>query len=107
MSALSVVRDGNKAVTLAANPLYLISAFTTARGGQVIFEILEADAGGLQRLVGTKQLYYLEEQLFWGQLESLEPCESTHPTLSTVACTLNKKTMRGVFSILGETDTIN
>ena len=107
MSALSIVRDGNKVVTLVANPLYLTSSFTVQRGGRVTFEILEADAGGLKEPVGTKQLYYLEDHLFWGQLDLLELCESTHSTLSMVARTLNKKTARGVFSIIGEAETIN
>jgi hypothetical protein len=100
MSALSIIRDGRPA-TLVANPLYLTSPFSTQQGARVTFEILEADTGGLKRLVGTKQLYYLENELFWGQLDSLEPCEATHPTLSTVTHSLNKKAARGVFSIFG------
>jgi hypothetical protein len=107
MSALSIVRNENKAVILVANPLYLTSSFTAQAGGRVTFEVLEADAAGLKKLIGSKQLYYLENELFWAQLKSLEPCESAHHTLAIVARSLNKKTLRGVFSILGETNTIN
>ena len=100
MSALSIVRNEDKAVILVANPLYLTSPFTAQWGGRVTFEILEADAGRLKDLIGTKQLYYLENELFWAQLESLEPCESTHPR------SRKKTIVRGVFSIFGEATAI-
>ena len=64
MSALSIVRNENKAVILVANPLYLTSPFTAQAGGRVRFEVLEADAAGLKPLIGTKQLYYLRTSYF-------------------------------------------
>jgi hypothetical protein len=104
MSALSIVRDDRKVVRLVANPIFLTSPLMVARGAQLSFEMFEADAGGLKPLVGMKQLYFLDDQLFWAELISLEACVSTHPGLRMLR---EKATLRGVFSIFGDAEAPN
>lgn len=99
MSALSVVRDGQKAVPLVANPIFLISPLRVKSGAEVTFEVFEEDAAALKSLIGEPHLYHLDGELFWAQLNSLEPCESTHPGLYLLR---HKPTLRGMFSIIGE-----
>lgn len=99
MSALSMVRPGNKAVPCVANPIFLTAPLRTENGAEVTFEVFEIDAGGLRDLVGTKQLYHFDGKLFWAELKSLEPCQSTHPGLSYLR---ERPTLRGVFSMHGE-----
>ena len=101
MSALSIVRDGQKVVATIANPIFLTSPIRVERGAQLTFEVFETDAAILKDLVGTKQLYYLDHELYWAELISLELGESTHPSLALLR---DKATLRGVFSILGEAD---
>ncbi len=99
MSALSIVKPDRKVVPLVANPIFLPSPLRTESGGEVTFEVFEIDAGGLKDLVGTKQLYHLDNALFWAELRSLQPCQSTHPGLSLLR---HKPTLRGVFLMHGE-----
>lgn len=104
MPVLSIARDGNLPFVMLTN-LYLTSPFTTSPGARVPFELLKADAAGLQKLAGAKQLYYLEDTVFWGQLNELESCVATDPTLAATALVLNKETVRGEMLIIGTTDT--
>ena len=99
MSALSIVKPGRKVVPLVANPIFLTSPLRTESGGEVTFEVFEIDAGGLQAVIGAKQLYHLDNKLFWAELKSLQPCQSTHPGLSLLR---HKPTLRGVFLMHGE-----
>ena len=100
MPALSIVKPGRKGVSVLANPIFLTSPLRTESGAEVVFEVLEIDAGSLGELLGTKQLYHLDSKQFWAELKSLRLCQSTHPGLSLLRY---KPTLRGVFSIHGET----
>jgi hypothetical protein len=99
MPALSVVKPGRQAVPVVANPIFLTSPLRTEGGAEVTFEVFDIDAGALRELVGTKQLYHLDNTLFWAELKSLLPCQNTHPGLSLLR---HKPTLRGVFSMHGE-----
>jgi hypothetical protein len=99
MSALSIVKPGRKALSVIANPIFLTSLLRTESGAEVTLEVFEIDAGRLKELVGAKQLYHLDNKLFWAELRSLEPCQSTRSGLSLLR---DKPTLRGVFSMHGE-----
>ncbi|MGH6677360.1 MAG: hypothetical protein ACREDL_00085 [Bradyrhizobium sp.] len=99
MSALSIVKPGCKAVPLLANPIFLTSPLRTENGAEMTFEVFDSDAAGLKEVVGTRQLYHLDGELFWADLKSLQPCQSTHPALSLLR---DKPTLRGVFSLHGD-----
>jgi hypothetical protein len=103
MSHLSVFRHGRPPAVSVANPIYLTSPFEIRDGAKLTFELFQEDAEALEQLLGTRQYYVLESQPFWGTLERLEACPSIHPTLSQVANTLNKATVRGVLSVIEET----
>jgi hypothetical protein len=101
--ALSLYRGNRLPALYVAEPIYLISTGNIENGAKLVFEVLEDDAGILRSLIGKEKYYILDSKTFWVRLESLEPCQSTHPTLSMVAQSLDKKTLRGVFSVIGET----
>jgi hypothetical protein len=98
MSALSIFKPDRKAMPCVANPIFLTSALRTECGAEVTFEVFEIDARALIDLIGTNQLYHLDNQLFCAELKSLQPCESTHPGLSLLR---HKSTLRCVFSMRG------
>jgi hypothetical protein len=90
--ALSVIEHGGRAV-VAANPIFVISESDT----HLTFEVLKQDAAALIPLIGKSYNYVYGSDPFWGQLKSLEPCESTHPGLALLR---EKATLRGVFLLM-------
>ncbi len=99
MTALSIVRDGQRAVTVLASPIFPLTSLRVQSGAELTFEVFEKDARGLKPLIGKKQLYVLHGEPFWAELKTLEPCESTHPGLALLR---DRPTLCGVFFILGE-----
>ena len=99
MSALSIFKPDRQTVVGIANPIFLTSLLKMARGAEVTFEVFDRDAASLKLLVDTKQLYYLDGHLFWADLKSLAPCQSTHPGLARLR---HQPTLRGMFLMLGE-----
>jgi len=100
MAALSIVRDDGPA-TLVTNGLFLLSEIDNLTpGSKIAFEVLESDVFGLQDLVGETHYYAMGSQIaFWGRIEPLEPCESTHPGL---ACLRARPTLRGCITVLAD-----
>jgi hypothetical protein len=101
MTCLSIV-EGNlpPPPRVVANPVFVISPIQECRNGtELIFEVFEADAEALKRLVGAPQLYVFNSTSAWGKLKSLDPCESTHPGLAYLR---NKPTLRGVLVFFEE-----
>jgi len=86
-----------------ANPIYVTSDMDFRRGAKVIFEVLEADASSLKRLLGEMGTFALDEQHapFSAHLTSLEPCATTIPALAL----LGKPVMRGVLTVHGAINT--
>ena len=99
MSELSIVRPDRTGVTCVANAVFLTKPLRTETGTEVTFEVLAEDARRLFERVGSKQLYYLDDQVFWAELKSLEPCRNTHPELSSLRDT---PTFHGVFFVMSE-----
>jgi hypothetical protein len=90
---LSLVRQGLPAARIA-------DVYVTLRNGmEVTFEVFEEDAEALRSLVGTTQFYVLDSETFWGQLKTLERCESTHQGLARLH---HKPTLRGVLAVFEE-----
>ncbi len=96
MACLSVFRKGGGAV-VAANPIYVTSPASGANGS-LTFEVLQADGSFLAEMMGETQHYAMDSRLaFWAVLESLEPCQSAHPSLAPLRL---EPCMRGVLKIL-------
>jgi|WetSurMetagenome_2_1015567.scaffolds.fasta_scaffold79125_2 hypothetical protein len=89
--ALSVIEHGGRAVVVA-NPIFVISESDT----KLTFDVLEHDSAALIPLIGKWQTYAHGYNLFFGQLKSLDTCESTHPGLALLR---EKATLRAVFLI--------
>lgn len=100
MACLSVVREGAGA-TIVASPILVTSPIEGLRTGEkLIFEVLEQDAAGLRPLIGNAYIYALTPPSnFWGKLETLEPCESSHRGLALLR---HKPTLRGVLAVFKE-----
>jgi hypothetical protein len=96
MSALSIFPAGGGPALGCANPIYVTSQVRFLPGERITFEVLERDAFQLKSLVGKTELFGLDSTAFFGQLVSLEPCEST---VAALAMTRDRSTMRGVFEI--------
>jgi hypothetical protein len=81
-----------------ASPLYPVSQPDYRPGARITFEVLEADAASLKRLVGKTETFGTdpEHPPFIGQLVSLEPCSSSVAALSLMR---EKPAMRGVIVI--------
>ena len=97
MVHLSILHEDGIMVT-CANPIYLTGPTDFRPGGRVTFEVLEADAAHLKRLIGKTETFGLDPQQlpFSAQLTALEPCESTVDALSLLRY---KPAMRAVLSI--------
>jgi hypothetical protein len=98
MSALSAIDESGIALGVA-NPIFPISELDLRKGAKFIFEVFEVDASWLKKLVGVKVTYAYDHHTFIGELTELELCTSTAPALLLMR---NKRTMRGVLSILQE-----
>jgi hypothetical protein len=100
MACLSVVQDGGRA-EVVATPIFLMSPVKSLRNDmEVTFEVLKEDAATLTSLVGKKKYYVLDSQKhFWGELRTLEPCESIHAGLAYLR---RKPTLRGVLKVFEE-----
>jgi hypothetical protein len=83
-------------VVLRSAAIYLTSEVNFLPGDKLTFEVLERDASQLKSLIGRTELFGLEPRAFFGQLISLEPCESTAPALARMRDT---PTLRGIFEI--------
>lgn len=73
MSALTVVSEDGLAGG-GANPIYLVSDIDLRNGAQITFEVLEADASQLKKLVGTKGAFGIDAAtngIFFGELTSV------------------------------------
>jgi hypothetical protein len=98
MTTLSMFKDGSKAATVAASPIYLVPALSERN--VMVFELLARDASGLSKHIGAAQLYALDGVAFWGRLEHLDEADPVHPT--TIA--LRRPVMRGAIRRLSEVD---
>jgi hypothetical protein len=94
MACLSIVREHGPA-TVAAKSIFLFNAMTSIPGAEITFEVFDADAGQLKGLVGEHRFLHVADcvGVFWVQLKSLKPCESTHPGLKLLR---HKPTLRGM-----------
>jgi hypothetical protein len=99
MAALSILHEDGVMVG-CANPIYLTCAMEYRRGAKVTFEVLEADASYLKRLVGKTETFALDPQHppFTAQLTSLDSCKSTVPALAALR---DRPAMCGVLSVHG------
>ena len=91
MSALSFYPDGdeNGVAQVVANPIFVI----LQDGETLTFEVLAVDASTLQTLIKKQELYVYEGKLLWGELISLDACEST---VNALLFLRDKPAMRGV-----------
>jgi hypothetical protein len=94
MACLSI-RERDRFVG-CANPIFLLGNPDRREGAELTFEVFGVDAVLLWERLGKVQEYSLGKRHFMGQLESLEPCESTHPGLDRMRET---PTLRGVLTI--------
>lgn len=94
MACLSIREDPIFAV--CANPIFLLGNPSWQEGVELTFEVFESDANYLRAQLGKVREYSLGQQPFMGRLESLDPCESTHPGLALMRETA---TLRGVLTI--------
>jgi hypothetical protein len=105
MAALSLVRDRNHAHEIArvlANPIFLHSALDDARErGEIVFEVLEQDAGSLAAQLDQPDHYVIDGEAFWATLTELQLCPSTAPTLVLLR---DRPTLRGVLKFYGRAD---
>lgn len=81
---------------VCANPVFLFGNPDWQEGATLTFEMFESGAEPLRAQLGKVQEYSLGQLPFRGQLDSLEPCESTHPGLARMRET---PTLRGVLTI--------
>jgi hypothetical protein len=99
MSTLSIIENGRPHT--AVGNIYVFSPLNEIyASNEIIFEIFEKDAAHLKRLIGLKRYYYLNSEVFCGQLNYLEPCKSTHPGL---ALCRNNRILRGTYEIFKAT----
>ena len=102
MSALSILlEDGTldppSVLVSCANPIFLCTEPVFSAGVDFLFEVLEADARMLQSRLNKQEQYSLDSgPLFFGELKSLQPCDSTHPALGLLRY---KPTLRGVMTV--------
>lgn len=96
MAFLSIARDGM--MVACANPLYLTSEPDYSSGAKITFEVLEADASVLKRLIGKVETFGFDTSRppFQAKLTSLEPCTSTVLALSLMR---ERPAMRGIFTV--------
>jgi hypothetical protein len=97
MAHLSILHQDGIMVT-CANPVHLTEPADFRDGGRIAFEVLEADASYLKRLIGKTETFGLDPQQLplSARLIALEPCKSTVDALSLLR---HKPAMRGVLSI--------
>lgn len=98
MAALSIFKDGCKAATIVASPIYPVPALSGPN--VLVFEVLARDASALEIHIDVAQRYALGGDAFWGRLEHLQPAEPVLPT--TIA--LRRPVMRGAIRRLSEMD---
>ena len=96
MAFLSIARDGM--MVGCANPIYLTSEPDYSSGAKITFEVLDADASVLKRLVGKVETFGFDPSRppFRAELTSLEPCTSTVVALSLMR---DRPAMLGVFTV--------
>jgi hypothetical protein len=97
MASLSILSEGGLMVG-CANPIYLTSEADYREGAKLTFEVLEADASSLRRLLGKIDTFGIDprEPVFIAELTSLEPCEST---VEALALLRDKPAMRGTLTV--------
>jgi hypothetical protein len=96
MATLSVFKDGSKAASIIASPIYLIGALSGP--GLIAFELFVKDAAGLAARIGLDQLYVVDGDAFWGRLEHLDEIDPIHPT----CIALQRPVMRGAIRRVSE-----
>jgi hypothetical protein len=97
MTCLSIFERSGKGAVVVANPIFIISENVNWRGGQLEFEVFDADIARLKTLVGRDELFVIgTERVFWGKLVSLEQHESTHPGLAMLR---HKPTRLGIMTV--------
>ena len=90
MTALSFFQNRKPPAIVVANPVFLDRGPV---GGEFGFEVFERDATTLKSLIGTDQYFIIDAcEHFFGRLESLEPCQPTHPELALM---IGRPTLRG------------
>jgi hypothetical protein len=103
MACLSIATLGRLPLVKAANPIFTLrEVINYAKGGSIVFEVLEADAEVLKSLINKPSQYAFNSQSFSGTLTSLDSCESTHPGLGHIR---HKPTLRGTLTVLPEAST--
>jgi hypothetical protein len=89
----TVVEEGRK--VRCANHIHPTKKVELRDGASLIFEIMESDADSLKSRVAKVEPFVFDSQAFCGELLSLEPCETTIPSLSL----MGKPVMRGILKI--------
>jgi hypothetical protein len=93
MACLSVQHDDGGIFIVCANPIFPLSE----EDGKLTFEVLKADSTSLKRRIGKKENYVLDNgRPFFGEVISLEPCQSMHVALSLLR---HKPTLKGAIKI--------
>ncbi|MGH7173894.1 MAG: hypothetical protein ACRELG_26755 [Gemmataceae bacterium] len=106
MACLSWRREGSKAFTVAANPIYPLTAISAPLPDRIEFEILESDAALLAAHIGTPQTFYIdgESGVFFARVSQLVPEISTHPDL---ALSRDKPTLRACLEIFNGSPSVS
>ena len=99
VACLSWKPEHTRGFAVAANPIYPISELIVQAGGSIEFEILEDDAELLMAHVGTKHVFYVNDEtgIFTAWLSPFERVISTHPNLAPMR---NTSTLRGRLEII-------
>jgi hypothetical protein len=95
---LSIYRDGKGPAVMVAGAVFWTSPTASLiNGSKVSFEVLETDVGTLKKLVGSGQYFVADSEThFFGRLDSLEPCVSTHTGLARMR---DRPTLLGTVSV--------
>ncbi len=98
MASLSVL-DEEGIMIGCANPIFIISDSGRKNGAEIVFEVFEIDASALRTRLGKSDQYGIDPRhpIFSAKLTSLEPCISTHPSLTLMR---DKPALRGVLTIV-------
>jgi hypothetical protein len=96
MACLSVQREGTTVFVVCANPVFPLS---DGRDGAFEFEVFELDSTSLKNRLRKIDSYIVDNiPPFFGELVSLDLCQSTHPGLALLR---DRPTLRGVIKIRG------
>lgn len=101
MSVLSVLSEDSSlepsaVFVMCANPIVLTCEPQFRSGDEITFEVQEIDAASLKTRLGEHEQYAIDSgPIFWAQLTSLDPCQTTDRAFALVG----KPMLRGVLTV--------